>query len=139
MLRFSRRRVALLGIAWFVLLGASAAVAQSTWTKAAAFPEPDEELYGTTLNGKMYVIGGFGGGRARGIVYEYDPSADRWTKKKPMALPAHHEALATLNGKIYVIGGFIAPANGPAGAWQPIDNAWEYDPVADTWKPLPPM
>jgi hypothetical protein len=25
------------------------------------------------------------------------------------------------------------------GAWEPIDNAWEYDPAADSWKPLPPL
>ena len=27
---------------------------------------------------------------------------------------------------------------GPA-AWQPIDNVWEYDPAADSWKALAPM
>ena len=25
------------------------------------------------------------------------------------------------------------------GAWEPIDNAWEYDPAADSWKSLPPL
>jgi len=30
------------------------------WTKAAPFPEPEEELYGTVINGKFYVVGGFG-------------------------------------------------------------------------------
>ena len=30
------------------------------WSKAAPFPEPEEELYGTVVNGKFYVIGGFG-------------------------------------------------------------------------------
>ena len=54
-----------------VLLLTTAALTQSRWTKAAAFPEPDEELYGVTANGKMYVIGGFGGGKGRGLVYEY--------------------------------------------------------------------
>ena len=28
------------------------------WVKAAPFPEPEEELYGVSVNGKMYVIGG---------------------------------------------------------------------------------
>jgi len=32
------------------------------WVKAAPFPEPEEELYGATANGKMYVIGGFASG-----------------------------------------------------------------------------
>ncbi len=139
MSQFSSGRLAPFGLALFFLLNSAGALTQSPWTKAAPFPEPDEELYGIAVNGKMYVIGGFGGGLAKGIVYEYDPGADTWTKKKPMALPAHHEALATLNGKIYVMGGFVAPANGPAGGWQPINNAWEYDPAADSWKALAPM
>jgi N-acetylneuraminic acid mutarotase len=124
---------------------ATAALAQmptSPWKKAAPFPEPDEELYGVADNGKMYVMGGWGDGKARGANYEYDPATDKWTKKKPMPRPAHHAAMAVANGKIYVIGGFIAPTNTtiPVGAaWQPIDDAWEYDPKADSWKSLAPL
>ena len=43
------------------LVFATAALAQmptSPWKKGAPFPEPDEELYGVTANGKLYVIGG---------------------------------------------------------------------------------
>src|SRR4029453_3597094 len=39
-------------------------------------------------------------------------------------------------------GGFVPPSDTalPLGAaWQPIDNAWEYDPAADSWKSLPPL
>lgn len=113
-----------------VLLLASTAYTQGRWTRLAPFPEPDEELYGITANGKLYVIGGFGGGKARGIVFEYDPATDRWTKKKPMARPVHHQAMVEFRGKIYVFGGFVAPSAG--GGWEPVDNAWEYDPVADS-------
>jgi hypothetical protein len=48
------------------LVFATAALAQmptSPWKKAAPFPEPDEELYGVAVNGKLYVIGGWGGAR----------------------------------------------------------------------------
>src|SRR5690242_19425894 len=90
------------------LLFMSATLAQgptSPWKKAAPFPEPDEVLYGVACNGKMYVIGGWGEGKARGVNYEYDPASDKWAKKKPMPRPAHHAALASYNGKIYVSGG----------------------------------
>ena len=30
------------------------------WVKAAPFPVPEEELYGVSVNNKMYVIGGYG-------------------------------------------------------------------------------
>jgi N-acetylneuraminic acid mutarotase len=115
---------------------------QSPWKKGAPFPEPDEELYGVAVNGKLYVIGGWGEGKARGANYEYDPAADKWTKKKSMPRPAHHAALAAANGKIYVCGGFVAPEKSPlpiGAAWQPIDDVWEYDPAADSWKALAPL
>jgi N-acetylneuraminic acid mutarotase len=97
---------------------------QSPWKKAAPFPEPDEELYGVAVNGKLYVVGGWGEGKAGGITYEYDPATDQWTKKKPMPQPSHHAALNAANGKIYVMGGFVATKDTqiPTGrAWQPID------------------
>ena len=114
----------------------------SPWKKGAPFPEADEELYGVPVNGKLYVFGGWDGGKARGVAYEYDPVTDRWTKKTSMPRPAHHAALAAANGKIYVIGGFVPPKDTAipvGGAWEPIDNAWEYDPAADSWKSLPPL
>jgi len=125
-----------------LVTSALAQMPTSPWKKGAPFPEPDEELYGVPANGKLYVFGGFGGGKAPGIAYEYNPATDRWTKKASMPRPAHHAALAAANGKIYVIGGFVPPsatAIPVGGAWEPIDNAWEYDPAADSWKPLPPL
>jgi len=58
---------------------ATAAHAQmptSPWKKGAPFPEPDEELYGVAANGKLYVMGGWADGKARGANYEYDPATD---------------------------------------------------------------
>jgi N-acetylneuraminic acid mutarotase len=84
------------------LVFATTALAQmptSPWKKGAPFPEPDEELYGVTANGKLYVMGGWGDGKARGANYEYDPATDRWTKKAPMPRPAHHAALAAATAR----------------------------------------
>jgi N-acetylneuraminic acid mutarotase len=140
-----QRATATVGAIMASLLFVTTALAQmptSPWKKGAPFPEPDEELYGVAVNSKMYVIGGWGDGKARGVNYEYDPATDRWTKKQPMPRPAHHAALAAANGKIYAFGGFVAPATTaiPVGAaWEPIDNAWEFDPATDSWKALPPL
>src|SRR6187455_1521798 len=122
--------------------GALAQMPASPYKKGAPFPEPDEELYGVAANGKLYVIGGWGDGKARGVNYEYDPATDKWTKKQPMPRPAHHAALAAVNGKIYAFGGFVAPANTaiPLGAaWEPIADAYEFNPATDSWKPLAPL
>ena len=140
-----QRGTAMLAVMIASLVFATTALAQmptSPWKKGAPFPEADEELYGVTVNGKLYVFGGWDGGKARGVAYEYDPATDKWTKKTSMPRPAHHAALAAANGKIYVMGGFVPPKDTAipvGGAWQPIDNAWEYDPAADSWKSLPPL
>jgi N-acetylneuraminic acid mutarotase len=121
-----------------VLLMITTAHAQK-WSTLAPFPEGSEEVYGIASGGKLYVFGGLAPGwTPKGLVYEYDPAANTWTKKKNMPLLSHHLALAELNGKIYVMGGFVKPEKGPS-AWQPIDNAWEYDPAADSWKALAPL
>ena len=116
----------------------SAAHAQK-WSRAAPFPEASEELYGVAAGGKFYAFGGLAPGwTPKGLMYEYDPAGDTWTKKKNMALALHHPAWVQLNGKIYLFGGYVKPEKGPT-AWQPIDNAWEYDPANDSWKALAPM
>ena len=141
----SKRRTAALAGMLASLALATSALAQmptSPWKKGAPFPEPDEELYAVAVSGKLYVVGGWDNGKARGANYEYNPATDRWTQRSPMPRPAHHAALASANGKLYVMGGFVPPKDTAiplGGAWEPIDNAWEYDPAADSWRPLPPM
>lgn len=118
---------------------AAAQAPQGPWLTLAPFPVPSEEVLGASAGGKMYVFAGLAPGwKPKALVYEYDPAADKWTQKKPMPLPSHHVAFTTLNDKIYAFGGFKLPENGPP-AWDPIDNAWEYDPASDTWKALAPL
>jgi N-acetylneuraminic acid mutarotase len=141
---FRRGTVMLTAIVTSLVLATSALAQMPTspWKKGAPFPEPDEELYGVSANGKFYVMGGWGDGKARGANYEYDPATDKWTRKQPMPRPAHHAALAAVNGKIYVFGGFVAPATNaiPLGAaWEPIADAYEFNPGTDSWKPLAPL
>jgi N-acetylneuraminic acid mutarotase len=141
-MNFKRLRIAPLCIALgTALLSATAPElrAQAKWEKLPPFPEPAEEILGAAAGGKMYVFAGLiPVWKPKGLVYEYDPAVNQWTKKKPMALPSHHVAFTEYHGKIYAFGGFVYPPSGPP-AWVPINNAWEYDPVADTWKALAPM
>jgi N-acetylneuraminic acid mutarotase len=122
----------------------SAAHAQK-WSRLAPFPEPSEELWGASAGGKLYVFGGLAPGwKPKGYAFEYDPDTDKWTKKQTMPLGLHHVAAAELNDKIYMFGGFkypdaAKPGEKPNPGWQPVDNAWEYDPANDTWKALAPM
>ena len=55
-----------------------------------------------------------------------------------MPQAAHHNAVVGYNGKIYAFGGGIQRQ--PGGPTQfPVDNSWEYDPAADSWRALAPM
>src|SRR5262249_32605280 len=111
----------------------------ASWVTRAPFPDPSEEVLGAVANGKLYVFCGLGPSwTPKALVYEYDPASNKWTQKKPMQLPSHHVAFVSLGDKIYAFGGFNLPDSGPP-AWRPLDNAWEYDPAADTWKALAPM
>src|SRR5712691_4987871 len=117
----------------------TAPTAMSPWVNLAPFPNPSEEVLGATAGGKLYVFAGLAPGwKPKAMVQEFDPAANSWAQKKPMPFPSHHVAFASLNDKIYAFGGFKLPESGPA-AWEPINNALEYDPAADTWKELAPM
>jgi N-acetylneuraminic acid mutarotase len=129
-----------------VLIGVVAvnAQVQGRFVRLAPVPEASEEYDSAVTNGRLYLFGGnpVGEGTTQGAppgrVYEYDPAADRWTKKKNMPQPAHHNAVVGYNGKVYLFGGGVQRQ--PGGPTQfPIANAWEYDPVADSWRALAPV
>lgn len=124
--------------AMLCMLACAPALAQK-WETKAPIPQGAEEVYGIAANGKLYVFGGLAlAWKPIGMVMEYDPATNTWTRKRDMPAYHHHFALAEANGKIYMFGGFTLP---PAGqpTWVPVDNAWEYDPQADTWKALAPV
>ena len=107
----------------------------------AQLPRTSEEFSFASTNGKIYLFGGNPSGDRQappGLVRKDDPAADRWTQKKNTPLPAHHLAAVGYTGKIYLFGGAIQPQPGGPNQF-PANNAWEYDPVADSWKALAPM
>ncbi len=119
----------------------SANAQQFAWSKKAPLPQKSEEFSFASANNKIYLFGGnpLGDQQAPpGLVQEYDPAADRWTAKKNMPLATHHLAAVGVAGKIYLFGGAIQPQGGGPNQL-PVNNAWEYDPAADSWKAVAPM
>lgn len=94
------------------------------WRAAAPMPERRTEVAVAEWNGKIYVVGGFGGS---GALLEYDVSRDMWRKRAAPPLPLHHAAAAAVGGKIYVVGGYT-------GRWTPVDAVLAYDPARDEWE-----
>src|SRR5258705_4402656 len=55
------------------------------WVKGAPFPEPEEELYAVTVNGKMYVIGGVRFTPLRdppGPAFKERPGPPQWARRQ---------------------------------------------------------
>lgn len=108
------------------------------WTTMADMPTGRLGSGVAVVNGKMYVIGGTGGGGYLNTNEEYNPATNTWATKKSMPTPRANFAIAAYQNKIYTIGG------GPGGDWtvgfEEVTRMNEvYDPLTDTWKTKTPM
>ncbi|MBI1925875.1 hypothetical protein HYR99_16695 [Candidatus Poribacteria bacterium] len=104
--------------------------ATDTWTKKSDMPTARSALSTSVVNGKIYVIGGYGTGwTPLRTVEEYDPVTDTWTKKSDMPTARGFLAASVVNGKIYAIGGY----EGFILSTSTLSTVEEYDPVTDTW------
>ena len=114
--------------------------APGRWGRLAPLPKPSEEFTFADVNGRIYLFGGLPVGNTAppGLVQEYDPAVNKWTQKKNTPVPFHHAAAASFSGKVYLFGG-QGQLQGTGSYQVPLNNAWEYDPVVDSWKALAPM
>ncbi|MFC1493078.1 kelch repeat-containing protein, partial [candidate division KSB1 bacterium] len=91
------------------------------WTSQASHPFSLKNFTISSVNNKLYSIGGF---TSTWIshTFEYDPSLDSWTQKTRMPNGYFYVKSAVANNKIYVVG-----YNGVELA------VFEYDPSLDSW------
>ena len=75
------------------------------WKKKADMPTARFDFATSTVNGKIYAIGGVGWGVGFSTVEEYDPVKDKWTKKSDMPTVRGAVSSSAVNGKIYAVGG----------------------------------
>jgi large repetitive protein len=89
---------------------------------------------GAAVGSTMFVIAGKTATAHVNTLYKFDATTDAWTQlpNKP-GTAVENPAVAVSNGKVYVVGGSTQPFSGAVG------EAWMYDPVADTWTPLPAL
>ncbi len=102
-----------------------------SWSRIADIPTPRSEVAATLFNGRIYVIGGFGGPR---VVERYDPSTDRWERQPDLPIGVDHPMAAALNGPnagVFVMGG---TSGGAATA-----RAFRLAPDASSWEEIAPM
>ncbi|MGC4189851.1 MAG: kelch repeat-containing protein [Thermomicrobiales bacterium] len=128
------RRAAMLAAGAGVLTGFPAAAqpaspspaAETGWTPGPSLPVPRSEFTAATLDGKIYVAGGFGAEQA---FSRLDPATGTWTELASLPAPRHHLGLAALDNAIYAIGGHDAKNTAT-------DTAWRYDLEDDAWRSL---
>jgi len=110
----------------------------TTWTTAAALPNPRHHIGAAVLNGKIYAIGGQHGHDGalvpEGAVHAYDPATNSWTQLASISPARNHITSSTvvLAGRIIVLGGQV---NHNA----PVNNVNAYNPVTNTWTSLTPL
>jgi N-acetylneuraminic acid mutarotase len=94
-----------------------------TWTQKADMPEPRAWIanHSPTVNGKIYVVGGWPEhlGTGLAMLEEYNPVTDTWAEKADMLMGSGALGSVEVNGKIYAIGGW----NGGV-----LSTVEEYDP-----------
>jgi N-acetylneuraminic acid mutarotase len=117
-----------------LLLAAPPRAGAEAWSARAPLPQARQEVGVATLQGKVYVIGGFrSNGSIANTVEVYDPNADTWELAAPLPSALHHVAAAAVGGKLYAIGGLGV-------GFAPSSTLFEYDPVGNEWTlraPLP--
>ncbi len=117
--------------------GAAPAHAQGgAWRAAPSLPVPRQESAVVALDGRIYVIGGYGAQPVPDtLVLVYDAVAGTWGEAAPVPEALHHAAAAVVDGKIYLIGGFGRSFADRA----PVASVWAYDPARDQWEPRAPL
>lgn len=109
----------------------------NVWTTAAPALTARNSAAGGVIDGRWHVVGGRSMANGPTDAHEvYDPKEDRWRNAAPMpkGSGAGGNAAGVIAGRLYVFGGEYFDNGGRVHP-----EAWEYDPVADTWAAMPPM
>ena len=94
----------------------------NVWTTKAPMIKAVTEAFAGTVNGKVYLIGGYST-NAVNNVQEYDPATNTWAAKQTMPTTRSVISGAVVNNKIYITCGWL-------GAYKTLEI---YDPIANTW------
>lgn len=106
------------------------------WVALAPMPTARQEVAVAVLNGRVFVVGGFGdGGGPVATVEVYDPATDRWETKAPLPAPTHHAAAAAVDGRLFLVGGY----SGGRVSWTPLRTVYEYDEARNSWATRAPL
>lgn len=129
-----KKTVRLMVLLMFVLmLSSMTAYAEAdlgSWTTKASMSIYKVGSGAVSVDGKIYVIGGYNNYNAGGFlkrVEVYDPMTNTWTRKSDMLTARNAMGVVEVNGIIYVIGGHVETGDGNT------NEVEAYDPATDQW------
>jgi N-acetylneuraminic acid mutarotase len=123
--------------------GASYDPEQQVWSSLSTNGAPDA-LYGSAVwTGSLWIL--WGGQASPDQVFahssigaKYDPETDTWTPLSVVGAPSAREAHnAVWTGSRMIIWGGLAPSGTDDSPGSVPSDAASYDPLTDTWQPLP--
>ncbi|TXG53856.1 hypothetical protein EZV62_019112 [Acer yangbiense] len=88
-----------------------------------------------TVDGCLYVLGGFSRAVAMTQVWRYDPVINAWSEVSPMSIGRAYCKTSILNNKLYVVGGVTRGR----GGLTPLQSAEVFDPRTGIWSQIPSM
>ena len=94
------------------------------WSHLADMPTARNEVAAAEVDGKIYVMGGFGAGAVANE--SYDIETDTWSVVALLPEGVDHAAAAAVGGQVYLIGGFN-------GRRAPESLVWAYDLSSNRW------
>jgi N-acetylneuraminic acid mutarotase len=97
----------------------------------APLPRPLFNEAAVTLDGKIYVLGGYSGGEEKRTAYVYDPARDSWSETTPMPLPNHTFGAVAFRGEIWTFGGRRGES--------PLRAVWIFNAKTARWRSGPSM
>lgn len=108
----------------------------NSWRTRAPMPIALMNTNGAvTINGKIYVSGGFSESFSHSnALLVYNPATNSWAKRAPMPRRATHGVSAAMGGKLYVLIGNCIDCNQAPGRL--VQQLWRYNPATDEWRQL---
>ncbi|XP_070542952.1 kelch-like protein 24 isoform X2 [Ptychodera flava] len=101
-------------------------IKRNKWFESAPMNQPRHRHASTSLNGYVYVAGGYDGASRLTSVERFDPKNNKWEEVKPLLEAVSSPAIVTCCGKVYVLGGSVSNE-------ATTDKVQCYDPRTDMW------
>lgn len=108
------------------------------WNSIPNSPVLRAEANGATVNGKLYVLGGYvvknGAIIAQTRCDVYDPKTNKWTQLGNMPVAFSHSGIAVDGSTIWLVGQYTGNHPGPGST-----QVWKYNASNDSWSRGPDL